>query len=230
MVWILAWHRVVQHFCYIFCCTSAGWRAIWVHPPACAGSSFDMASVDKSTPSLSVEAEVDRVAEAQWILSDPVGGSERCWDYDKLNAINHEFHEFWIYQVWIIFMAMIQWMLGLWYWEDLVNRNDLVVSSPVDGGGGDSTSMGKRTTRTTRTWWEALRKLGRRWQMLVPAYLDLYPRSRQGIEVRKVKICQDMSRDVKICQDMSRCNLQIATDIYRYLHRYYRCKMMQDLQ
>jgi hypothetical protein len=30
-----------------------------------------MASVDKSTPSLSVEAEVDRVAEAQWILSDP---------------------------------------------------------------------------------------------------------------------------------------------------------------
>lgn len=53
----------------------AGWRAIWVHPPACAGSSFDMASVDKSTPSLSVEAEVDRVAEVEEILLR--WGSER---------------------------------------------------------------------------------------------------------------------------------------------------------
>ena len=44
--------------------TGAGWRAIWVHPPACAGSAFDMASVDKATGAIPVEAEVDCVAEA----------------------------------------------------------------------------------------------------------------------------------------------------------------------
>lgn len=124
MVWILAWHRALQHFCCIFCCISAGWRAIWVHPPACAGSSFDMASVDKSTPSLSVEAEVDRVAEAQWILSDPetedvakdVGTMVNSMPL-TMNSMKSEFTKFSSF-LWLF------WMLGLWYWEDLVDRND----------------------------------------------------------------------------------------------------------
>lgn len=42
----------------------AGWRAIWVHPPAASGAAFDMLSADASMP-VTAEAEVDRVAEAQ---------------------------------------------------------------------------------------------------------------------------------------------------------------------
>jgi hypothetical protein len=72
-----------------------------------------MASVDKSTPSLSVEAEVDRVAEAQWILSDPetedvakdVGTMVNSMPL-TMNSMKSEFTKFSSF-LWLF------WMLGL---------------------------------------------------------------------------------------------------------------------
>ena len=72
-----------------------------------------MANVDKSTPSLSVEAEVDRVAEAQWILSDPetedvakdVGTMVNSMPL-TMNSMKSEFTKFSSF-LWLF------WMLGL---------------------------------------------------------------------------------------------------------------------
>ena len=45
---------------------SAGWRAIWVHPPAGAAGAFDVSGAAKAAPKGPVvpEAEVAKVAEA----------------------------------------------------------------------------------------------------------------------------------------------------------------------